>query len=318
MKIQESSLISILRQAASFSIAFNAAALLMLDTSMRSSLAETITLILSNGDKIQGKLVKSESTDNVTVIDHPSLGKLQIKSAALKSKPKKKHWTGSLSAGITGTNTDRDYDLDSTFQLITQYKDEKNLLSFKANTEYGLTKSTNQKEGSTDTNQGQVDLRYSYAFSGKLSAYSSNTYEYDMLNQVGQNNLVNSIGLGYDLIATDTTTLNVSAGPSAQSLWGGRFCTADKDCGKTYPASTARISFDWLPNNYFNLSLSNQFTNAYINGFSPSNNFSGTIKIYPLGDKKLFTSLNGQFIYNSLTSPKVDNSFSLQLGTQLF
>lgn len=318
MKIQPTSLLPILKRSAWLPIAFNATALLLLDSSTRNVFAETITLTLSNGDKIQGTLVKSESTDTVTVIDHPSLGKLKIKSTALKAKPKKKHWTGSLSAGMTGTNTDRDYDLDSTFQLITQYKDERNLLSFKANTEYGITRSANQKEGSTDTNQGQVDLRYSYTFSGKLSAYASNTYEYDMLNQVGQNNLINSVGLGYDLIKTDTTTLNVSAGPSAQSLWGGRFCTADKHCGKTYPASSARISFDWLPNNYFNLSLSNQFTNAFIDEFSPSNNFSGTIKIYPLGDKKLFTSLNGQLIYNSLTSPKVDNSFSLQLGTQLF
>jgi hypothetical protein len=117
---------------------------------------------------------------------------------------------------------------------------------------------------------------------------------------------------------TDTTTLNVSAGPSVQTIWGGKFCTRDKYCGNTFAASSARISFDWDPNNYFNLSLSNQFTGAYVDGLSPSNNFSGTIKIYPLGDKKLFTSLNGQFIYNSLTSPQIDNSFSLQLGTQLF
>ena len=95
-------------------------------------------------------------------------------------------------------------------------------------------------------------------------------------------------------------------------------CQEDKYCGNTYAGSSARISFDWDPNNYFNISLSNQLTGAYVDGISPSNNFSGTIKIYPLGDKKLFTSLNGQFIYNALTSPQVNNSFSLQLGTKLF
>ena len=194
---------------------------------------------------------------------------------------------------------------------------EVNLFSFKANTEYGFSKSAGEQEGATDTNQGQLDLRYSYTFSGKTNAYISNIYDYDTLNQVGSSNLVNSIGIGYDFIKTDTTTLNVSAGPSAQSIWGGDFCKVDKYCGNTFAASRARISFDWEPNNYFNLSLSNQFTGAYIDGLSPSNNFSGTIKIYPLGDKKLFTSLNGQLIYNSLTSPQIDNSFSLQLGTQL-
>ena len=300
------------------SIALTTTALLLLESGIRIASAETITLTLSNGDKIQGTLVKSESTDTVTVIDHPSLGKLKIQSTALKAKPKKKRWTGSFSAGITGSNTDRDYDLDSTSQLITQYKDEVNLFSFKANTEYGFSRSASEKEGSTDTNQGQLDLRYSYTFSGKSDAYISNIYDYDTLNQVGANNLINSIGLGYDLMKTDTTTLNVSAGPSVQTIWGGKFCTRDKYCGNTFAASSARISFDWDPNNYFNLSLSNQFTGAYVDGLSPSNNFSGTIKIYPLGDKKLFTSLNGQFIYNSLTSPQIDNSFSLQLGTQLF
>ena len=294
------------------------AALLLAESGVRIASAETITLTLSNGDKIQGKLIKSESTDTVTVIEHPSLGKLEIQSASLKPKPKKKRWTGSFSAGVTGSNTDRNYDLDSTSQLVTQYKDDVNLFSFKANTEYGFSRSAEEKEGSTDTNQGQLDLRYAYTFSGKLNAYISNTFNYDTLNQVGANNLVNSIGLGYDLVKTKTTTLNVSAGPSVQNIWGGKFCERDQYCGKTYAASSARISFDWEPNNYFNLSLSNQFTGAYTKGISPSNNFSGTIKIYPFGDKKLFTSLNGQLIYNALTSPQVDNSFSLQLGTQLF
>ena len=299
-------------------VALNATTLLLLESGIRIASAEIITLTLSNGDKIQGELVKSESTDSVTVIEHPSLGKLEIQSTSLKAKPKRKRWTGSFSAGITGSNTDRDQDLDSTSQLITQYKDKLNLLSFKANTQYGFSKSDGEKEGSTDTNQGQLDLRYSYTFSGKTNAYISNIYDYDTLNQIGANNLVNSIGIGYDLIKTKTTTLNISAGPSVQTIWGGTACADDKYCGNTFAASSARISFDWDPNNYFNLSLSNQFTGAYIDGLSPSNNFSGTIKVYPLGDKKLFTSLNGQLIYNSLTSPQIDNSFSLQLGTQLF
>ena len=318
MGIQATSLLYILRQTACLSIACNATAMLLLDGSSRSGIAETVTLTLSNGDKIKGTLIKSESNEQTTVINHPSLGRLEIQAKALKAKPKKKRWTGSFSAGVTGSNTDQEIDVDGTTQLITQYKDELNLLSFKANAEYGISRSANQKKGSTDTNQGQIDLRYAHTLSGKLSAYASNTYEYDMLNEIGNNNLINSIGLGYDLIKTDTTTLNVSAGPSAQSIWGGPRCTANQYCGNTYAASSARISFDWVPNNYFNLSLSNQFTGAYVDGISPSNNFSGTIKIYPFGDKKLFTSLNGQIIYNSLTTPQIDNSFSLQLGTQLF
>jgi hypothetical protein len=72
------------------SIALNATVILLLESGIRFASAETITLTLSNGDKIQGKLVKGESTEIVTVIDHPSLGKLEIKSTALEAKPKKK------------------------------------------------------------------------------------------------------------------------------------------------------------------------------------------------------------------------------------
>ena len=67
--------------------------LLLLESGIHVATAETITLTLSNGDKIQGKLVKSESTDTVTVIEHPSLGKLEIQSTSLKAKPKRKRWT---------------------------------------------------------------------------------------------------------------------------------------------------------------------------------------------------------------------------------
>ena len=69
-----------LARTASLSVALNTSVLLLLESRVRIANAETITLTLSNGDKIQGKLVENKSTDTVTVIDHPSLGRLEIKS----------------------------------------------------------------------------------------------------------------------------------------------------------------------------------------------------------------------------------------------
>ena len=82
------------------SIALTTTALLLLESGIRIASAETITLTLSNGDKIQGTLVKSESTDTVTVIDHPSLGKLKIQSTALKAKPKKSDGQEAFQRGL--------------------------------------------------------------------------------------------------------------------------------------------------------------------------------------------------------------------------
>ena len=118
----------IFKKKTSISIVLSASTLLLLGSSIRTSKAETVTLTLSNGDKIHGTLVKSESNRQLTVIDHPSLGRLEIQEKDLKPKPKKKQWTGSFSAGITGSNTDQDLDFDSTSLLRIQYKDEKNLL----------------------------------------------------------------------------------------------------------------------------------------------------------------------------------------------
>ena len=36
-----------------------------------------------------------------------------------------------------------------------------------------------------------------------------------------------------------------------------------------------------------------------------------------MGNQRLFTSLNGQTIYNELQSPKINNSVSMQLGVKL-
>ena len=36
-----------------------------------------------------------------------------------------------------------------------------------------------------------------------------------------------------------------------------------------------------------------------------------------MGNERLFTSLNGQLIYNELQTPRINNSVSMQVGVQL-
>ena len=48
-----------------------------------AALAET-TLTLLNGDTIQGELIPEESTDDVKVLMHPQLGRLEVSQDALK------------------------------------------------------------------------------------------------------------------------------------------------------------------------------------------------------------------------------------------
>ena len=86
--------------------------------------AESIELTLRNGDRLKGTLVKEESTDKITVLIHPNLGRIEIKTSALKpTKPRP--WTGSVAAGINGNNTDQDLSAGGSVTLAAQYKQHK-------------------------------------------------------------------------------------------------------------------------------------------------------------------------------------------------
>ena len=65
-----------------------------------AALAETVTLTLLNGDTIQGELIPEESTDDMKVLMHPQLGRLEVSQDALKPVEKPPAWKTTLSAGI--------------------------------------------------------------------------------------------------------------------------------------------------------------------------------------------------------------------------
>lgn len=83
--------------------------------------AETVTLELRNGDKLKGELIPADTTDKTIVLEHPVLGRLSIPRTALVPAPKPKHWKLSLSGGLSGSNTDNDFDSGATGQLKVSY-----------------------------------------------------------------------------------------------------------------------------------------------------------------------------------------------------
>ena len=74
---------------------------------------------------------------------------------------------------------------------------------------------------------------------------------------------------------------------------------------------------EWKPISAASLTLTNTYTGAFVNGLSTNNIFSIALKVFPMDNQRLFTSLNGQMIYNELRSPKVNNSLSVQVGVKL-
>ena len=279
--------------------------------------AETVTLELRNGDKLHGELVEADTTDSTIVLDHPVLGRLSIPKTALVPPPKHKPWKLSLSGGLSGSNTDDDFDSGATGQLSISYTQGADEVVLQGSAEYEVSRDKGESKAGTDTNEGDAELRYTRALGNRLSAYAGTRFNYDTLNKIGTDTFVGSIGLGYDLFQNDSTRFRVSLGPSVQSTWGGTGCEADPICGQAYPATTARAELQWNPNSALRLNVTNTYTGAFADGFKTNNVFAVGLKIFPMGNERLFTSLNGQLIYNELQTPRINNSLSMQVGVQL-
>ena len=283
----------------------------------QAAVAEQVTLKLSNGDTLHGTLIPSESTDTTTVLQHPVLGRLSIPKTALMPEPKPRPWKLSLSGGVSGSNTDNDLSAGGTLQIDSSYTEGADKVVFKGRAQYEVSRDQGESSKTTDTNEGDGELRYIRSLNSRLNAYAAANFNYDTLNTTGTDLFVSSIGIGYDLIKNKKTRFTVSLGPSIQQIWGGSGCNADPICGQTFAASTARAELEWKPSSAASLTLTNTYTGAYINGISTNNIFSIALKVFPMDNQRLFTSLNGQTIYNELRSPKVNNSISMQVGVKL-
>lgn len=278
---------------------------------------QQVTLKLKNGDTLKGVLEREESTDATTILLHPVLGRLSIPTAALIPAPPKKPWKLSVSGGLSANNTDSDLSAGGTVQLDTSYSEGADRVALKGRATYEVSRDQGESSNTTDTNEGEGELRYTRALGQRLDAYATTTFNYDTLNTIGTDVFVGSAGLGYDLIKNKTTTLNVSLGPAVQQIWGGPGCEADPVCGQAFGAATARAQLEWKPSSLASVTVTNRYTGAFINGIATNNTFSVALKIFPMGNQRLFTSLNGQTIYNQLQSPKINNSVSMQLGVKL-
>jgi len=279
--------------------------------------AETVTLELRNGDKLHGELIEADTNDSTIVLDHPVLGRLSIPRTALVPPPQHKPWKLSLSGGLSGSNTDDDFDSGATGQLKVSYTEGADEVVLQGRAEYDVSRDKGESKASTDTNEGDAELRYTRSLGNRLNAYAATRFSYDTLNKIGTDTILGSIGLGYDLFQNDSTRVRVSLGPSVQSTWGGTGCAADPVCGQAYAAGSARAELQWNPNSALRLNVTNTYTGAFADGIKTNNVFSVGLKIFPMGNERLFTSLNGQLIYNELQTPRINNSVSMQVGVQL-
>ena len=276
------------------------------------SQAETVTLELLNGDSVTGTIVEELSNNQEKVLDHPQLGRLTILTSSLKSK-QTPAWRTSMTAGLIGNEKDGDSSLSTTISVESKYKKGRNNLLLKA----GLNTSQSRDNGEPleiETQKGMAEVRYDYNMLSGLGLFTLTDYNYDGKNDSGVNSLLTGIGLAKPVIQNETTELVVALGPSMQWTNGGHECGKDPYCGNAYAGATFTTDLSWQPSKMFKLELNNKFSSAFTPDIKPANNFKAKFKFYPSIYSGLFTSLQYNLIYQSMSTPEVNNSASLQLG----
>ena len=277
------------------------------------SQAETVTLELLNGDSVTGTIVEELSNNQEKVLDHPQLGRLTILTSSLKPKQTAPAWRTSMTAGLIGNEKDGDSSLSTTISVESKYKKGRNNLLLKA----GLNTSQSRDNGEPleiETQKGLAEVRYDYNMPSGIGLFSLTDYNYDSKNDSGVNSLLSGIGISKPVIQNKTTELVVAIGPSMQWTNGGDECGKDPYCGNAYAGGTFTTDLSWQPSKMFKLELNNKLSAAFTPDIKPANNFKAKFKFYPSIYSGLFTSLQYNLIYQSMSTPEVNNSASLQLG----
>ena len=278
-----------------------------------AAVAETVQLTLRNGDTINAELVREESTDEVKVLVHPQLGRLEVSQDAIKPVEKTPAWTSTISGGINAGNKDGDGTFTANISGTSNYKSDTDRLRIQA----GLNYSKNNDKGEPSeikTDKGMANIRYDRYLDKTFTLYAQSDYHYNGLNDSGVNVVEGSVGVGFPLINTGTTTLSLSLGPALHWSEGGKDCSSDEYCGNTYAGGSFITDLSWSPSKSFQFNVGNTLSAMAANEIKPTNTFSAGVKYFPSFNSGLFTSLNFTSTYNSMSTPESDNRITGQVG----
>ena len=278
-----------------------------------AAVAETVQLTLLNGDTINAELVPEESTDEVKVLVHPQLGRLEVSQDAIKPVEKTPAWTSTISGGINAGNKDGDGTFTANISGTSNYKSDTDRLKIQA----GLNYSKNNDKGEPSeikTDKGMANIRYDRYLDNTFTLYAQSDYHYNGLNDSGVNVVEGSVGVGFPLINTGTTTLSLSLGPALHWSEGGKDCSSNEYCGNTYAGGSFISELSWSPNKSFKFNVNNTLSAMAAEEIKPTNTFSAGVKYFPSFNSGLFTSLKFISTYNSMSTPVSDNRITGQVG----
>ena len=277
--------------------------------------ADTVTYILINGDTISGEHVESESTDEIRVLISPVLGRLEIDVASIKSPDPPSPWTRTISGGFSGNDTDGKGTFSGDLSASSRYQDDAQRLSLAAGINYSRV-NDKDKDPEIKTKKANALISYESFLSPGIGLYATTAYNYDYLKNSGVNSSLTSLGVGFPVVKTETTDLTLKVGPSINWTGGGKECSSDKYCGNAYGGGSFFVDFGWKPTSWFKFGALNRLTANFASEVKPANTFTATLKFIPSATSNLFTSLKFESIYQSMSTPKTNNTVSGQVGVE--
>ena len=310
-----------------------------------------VFITLTNGDKLNGTLIESKSTNDTKILDHPQLGELTISESIIenfeleakatedktnntvetntstssisnknisevKSNDEISKWSGSISVGLDEDigyeDFSRSLDLDLSIDLTNEKSIYTNTISF------DWTKDESQYEigGSYFVSDSlEIDQKTSMDISNRnMEIYFSNNYDYKSEASYGKNSLISSIGLTKEFFDSDDTSLSISAGPGIHFVYGGDDCDITTDCSETYLSSVFSINFSNKLSKKFELEINNIFNSSYASTATYGNELSTTLTFRPSDSSGFNTSFEYENDYKEFSNPKFENKYSLNVG----
>ena len=280
-----------------------------------AALAEPVKLTLLNGDTIQGDLIPEQSTDDVKVLIHPQLGRLEVSQHAIKPVEKAPAWKSTMSAGVNAGNKDGDSTFSANLNGSSTYRGDSDKFKLEASLNYSKN---NDKGKPTEvkTDKGMASIRHDHFLNETLTLFAKSDYQYNGLNDSSVNVVEGSVGVDFPLINTNTTQLSLAVGPALHWSEGGKDCSTNEYCGNTYVGGGFIIELSWSPNKSFKFTVDNTLSAIAANEVKPTNTFSTSIKYFPSFNSGLFTSLRFVSTYNSMSTPESDNRITGQVGLE--
>ena len=280
-----------------------------------AAVAETVQLTLKNGDTIHAELITEESSDELKVLMHPQLGRLEVSKDDIKPVEKPPAWKTTISAGVNAGDQDGDGTFSANINGSSNYKGDTDKLKIQG----GLNYSKNNDKGKPSkvkTEKGMALIRYDRVGGEAVSLFAMSKYHYNGLDDSAVNNLDGSVGVAFPVVNTDTTELTLSIGPSVHWSDGGKDCGSNEYCGNTYAGGSFIADLSWSPNKSFKFDLSNSLSALAANEIKPTNTFTASMKYFPSINSGLFTSLRYVSIYNSISTPESDQQITGQVGVE--